>query len=845
MYFVPLAIVVSGVMLALYWLGAYSLSAEVELASRHLLNKNVTTLRARLKGAAEDVRLLADEAGRLGVFDRSPEAVEHIKALTGAMVRHRKVYQVVRILDIAGREAMRMEFTPAGGRFVGGPELIARPPWEHVDDVLALGGRRVCIFPAGSDDKIPSAEGPSDGGMCLATVVYDQHRNRRGVAIIEYRPSRLFGDLAAPGGRRRVMLLDADGTTLCNPAGLGFGKTFPDAWDKMAANRSGRFYTSGGMFVFLTVDPMYALNDSDLAAAAPSEDGRTLPEPIWKLVGHIPRAYLPAMNVVRQSLFGSSLSVLLMLLAAGSWRLARFSRIRSLAEQGLHEARQSAEFANASKTEFLANMSHEIRTPMTAVLGYSNLLMDPDLPKSERAECLQTLQRNGEHLLTLINDILDISKIEAGKLSVRQGACDVVAIIAEVVSMMRIRALQRDLTLSVEYAGPMPATIVSDGSRVRQTLINLVGNAVKFTDAGQVRVVARFLPTWGPRGAAVQFDVIDTGVGIEPDQLERMFQPFTQADAVGGRHLVGSGLGLAISRSIVRLLGGDLTAASTPGVGSTFTMVLPAGDLTGVAMLANPHEAAIAVPSEPAPPHGRVLKGLRILLAEDGPDNQKLIRTLLEKAGAKVATVDNGADAAEWGASGEYDLIFMDMQMPTMDGFEAAGRLRAAGVATPVVALTAHALDGDRDRCIAAGCADYLSKPIDRNRLIDAALRNTGGSPPQRECEIAAAAEVIASELADAAEIADLIDEFVDGLPKTIAAMTDALIHGHFAELSMQAHRLRGSGGGFGYPSLTDAAAAVEDAAIAEDPETATLAMMILISVCQAINRGRKATVTA
>ncbi len=399
------------------------------------------------------------------------------------------------------------------------------------------------------------------------------------------------------------------------------------------------------------------------------------------------------------------------------------------ANRALEEFSEATEAANRAKSEFLANMSHEIRTPMTAILGFADVLCgEPGLDRAppERIEAIETIRRNGNYLLKLINDILDLSKIEAGKLEVERTACSPVQVLEEVLALMRVRGDAKNIPLKLEYAGAIPEVIRCDPLRLKQILINLVGNAVKFTETGSVRMVARLLrPPAKP--ALLQVEVIDTGIGLTEEQASRLFQPFSQADASTTRKFGGTGLGLTISKRLAEMLGGGITLHSEPGKGSTFSVTVKTGDLEGVRLLDGPTEAA--APATPAPPVGNAAPPVRldgrILLAEDGPDNQRLIAFVLKKAGAEVTVAENGQiahdEALAARARGEpFDLILMDMQMPVMDGYTATAKLRAAGYTGPIVALTAHAMAGDDTKCLAAGCDGYLTKPIDRAVFLPA-----------------------------------------------------------------------------------------------------------------------------
>ena len=394
--------------------------------------------------------------------------------------------------------------------------------------------------------------------------------------------------------------------------------------------------------------------------------------------------------------------------------------------QALREANERAEAASKAKSEFLANMSHEIRTPMNALLGYVELLCDPDVTPTQQVEYGETIRRSGEHLLTILNDILDISRIEACRMVLNAADFKPLELTKEVASLMLTQAGVKDLDLSVEVDGKIPEWIESDRVRVRQILLNLVGNAIKFTDHGSVRVVLRTQGHADTSFRELCFDVIDTGIGIHEGKQVALFDAFTQADTSSTRVAGGTGLGLAISRRLALMLGGDIEMQSEYGKGSTFTFRLHVGDVVPQALVTYSKEECSLASQERATRLAAASNSLsgRVLLVEDVKFNQILMGAVLKKAGATVTVADNGQLGCEEfqraHAAGEpYDIVLMDMQMPVMDGYDASRHLRAAGHRTPIVALTAHAMDGDRDRCIEAGCSDYATKPIDRVRLID------------------------------------------------------------------------------------------------------------------------------
>jgi len=381
---------------------------------------------------------------------------------------------------------------------------------------------------------------------------------------------------------------------------------------------------------------------------------------------------------------------------------------------GLEIARDEALDAARAKSAFLANMSHEIRTPMTSILGYADLLREQPSP-AEVQTYSQSIQRSGKHLLVIINDILDFSKIDADKMSVERIACDPVQVIEFAIEMMSERARQAGLSLRRELHQPFPRTLMSDPVRLQQILVNLISNALKFTQAGEVRVEALV----ERKGDAAQFSVRvhDSGIGIAQEQLDKLFRPFTQADATITRRYGGTGLGLSISHRLAALLRGTLSATSELGRGSCFELTLDLGPWDEVDFSTRQRAER---PAAAAPSASR-FRG-RVLLAEDGIDNQRLIRLLLERRGLSVDVVENGRLAVERASAAAaegtpYDLILMDLQMPEMDGMTATRELKQRGNPSPIVALTAQAMDGDREVCLAAGFDDYETKPIHGRRM--------------------------------------------------------------------------------------------------------------------------------
>jgi two-component system sensor histidine kinase/response regulator len=471
----------------------------------------------------------------------------------------------------------------------------------------------------------------------------------------------------------------------------------------------------------------------------------------------------------------------------------------------LQAAKEAADRASQSKSDFLANISHEIRTPLTAILGFAKLLMDGTEDAEQRNEYLQIIRASAEHQLTLINDLLDVSKIEAGQMKVHRIACMARKIIGEVLDTLRFRAEEKRLLLAGEYDASLDEPIFTDPSRLRQLLINLVGNALKFTMSGSVRVMARTTAIDGHRKLCI--DVIDTGIGISAEKQQAIFDPFVQADSSIAPRFGGTGLGLAISRSIAGLLGGRLTVSSREGEGSTFTLVVDAERPEA----ADASIAPATIADNGAAANMATLAGHRILLVEDHPFNRKLIALTLSRCGAKVDLAENGQAGLDKASAAAYDLVLMDVQMPVMDGYTATERLREAGFRGPIIALTAHALPAEREKCLRAGCNAFVGKPIDLDHLKAVVGQH-----------LAAAAQVLAhdgSELREtdldsegATEYRELVRDFVASLSETVSETRSAYEHRDYSTLAAIAHTLKGSGGTLGFPELTELAEHLESA---------------------------------
>lgn len=388
-------------------------------------------------------------------------------------------------------------------------------------------------------------------------------------------------------------------------------------------------------------------------------------------------------------------------------------------QEELERARIAAEAANDAKSAFLANMSHEIRTPLGAILGFAELLRDSRLGSDERLQFIETINRNGRDLAVLIDDILDLSKVEAGRIEIETLSFSLVSLVEEVAASLRVRAEENGVALTVTFEGTIPERVVSDPTRLRQILVNIVGNAVKFTAQGFVKIAVRADDRTDSR-VRLMVIVEDSGRGIALEHQEKLFRPFSQADGSTTRKFGGTGLGLVLSQRLARLLGGDVVLReSAPGKGSTF--VITADVRLGTEERAEPINARLVEVRRDTPSWlvDVRLADVAVLVAEDAPDNQLLIRRWLGKFGASIEIVTNGEAAVERALAQNFDVVLMDIQMPVMDGYSATQELRRRGYNKPIIALTAHAMSNERERCLSAGCNDHLTKPINPKMLLE------------------------------------------------------------------------------------------------------------------------------
>lgn len=474
-------------------------------------------------------------------------------------------------------------------------------------------------------------------------------------------------------------------------------------------------------------------------------------------------------------------------------RICNALRFREI-QSNLHQAKTFAEASSKIKGEFLAKMSHEIRTPINGIVGMTELVLESKLDDEQR-DCLQTAKQCADHLMELISDILDFSKIESGKLVLESTKFQFREILGTTMSMFRVKACEKDITLRIEIAEDIPNYLVGDPVRVNQVVMNLVGNAIKFTEKGEVSVSVKLMDR-DTEHVKLRFDIQDTGIGIPEETQEAIFDAFSQADDSTTRKFGGTGLGLAISSQLAEMMGGSISVKSQPGQGSTFTFIARFG-------IANEH------PPKKQLQHLRnqnsKFHSAKILLVEDNPFNQKVATRMLEKLTHEVHVANDGYEALESLKKEPYDLVFMDVQMPNLDGLETTRRIRRAeqesGHHIPVVALTAHAMAEDRQKCLDAGMDDYLSKPITIDSLRNAIvriLRKKNEQKPSENINQVTSPEKIVDEKrtlghtgGDVETLHELIDIFLEDCPCRMSDLKNALDEQNADEVYRTIHSLK------------------------------------------------------
>lgn len=501
-------------------------------------------------------------------------------------------------------------------------------------------------------------------------------------------------------------------------------------------------------------------------------------------------------------------------------------------------ARDDAINANRSKSHFLANMSHEIRTPLTAIIGYSESMLENDLDKKEQEESLTTVIRSSRHLLQIINDILDLSKVEAEKMEIEILPIHTFPFLNEIQSLIGIQAKAKNISFDIEYAMPLPDKIHSDPVRLKQVLLNVISNAIKFTQQGSVRLIV----SCDIEQQQMHFKIIDTGIGMDNEQQQKLFLPFTQADSSTTRKFGGTGLGLYLSSQLVEKLGGTITVKSTLDVGSCFDIAIQTGELSESQLL---NSVPVQCDVENIIQHKQVrqseknLSG-RVLLAEDNPDNQRLVAMLIRQMGAIVDIADNGRKAVNMAIANPYELVLMDMHMPIMGGIEAVRELRKHGYDKPIYSLSANAMQDELQQCKQAGCDGQITKPIDRikfREVLQSCLQNT-------ENKTSIEPPIISPILEEEPDLLEILEMFINRLPGMLTNICEAHESKNYAELGELIHDMKGTCGNFGYDALYELSIEIENLIRAKEYSQISVKLIDVEKLTQRILRGFHERVT-
>ena len=504
--------------------------------------------------------------------------------------------------------------------------------------------------------------------------------------------------------------------------------------------------------------------------------------------------------------------------------LATANRELAHSIEELEEAREAAEHANEMKSTFLANMSHEIRTPLTAIIGFTEHALDPNHDPAAQRDYLQRVLRSGQHLLRLINELLDLSKIEAEKLLLENDSVPLFDLMADIDSFARAMAQEKSLSFAVVYHYPLPQTLMGDMFRIRQVLYNLCGNAIKFTRQGSVAVHVEYKA----KTRQINFSIRDTGIGMDSNEIKRLFQPFVQADSSITRQFGGSGLGLVISQKLVHLMRGDLTVESTKGEGSRFDVTLPTNQPEPLLVTEQPKIHRSELSTEEGI---QLFKDAHVLVAEDNSDNQVLIELLLRPFGVQVTMVDNGVKAVESALLESYDLVLMDIQMPVMGGLEAVALMRNAGISSPVIALTANVMKEDIEGYLKGGFDATLAKPIQNKSFCQAINEHLGGKHAADNQTM----DALIEKLKNGSEYLQLKARFRSDIPNVIRRFSAELDNRNWTLLKQQAHSIKGSAASMGFPELTRQAAQIERLLANEQFTNAEAATTEFIQICESL----------
>jgi signal transduction histidine kinase/DNA-binding NarL/FixJ family response regulator len=710
-----LTLALGGMVVFLYPTEGEDLKKIYEINEVVNLNIGKQIISNELESIVTDLLVLAEHSTFSTSFKSLNQAAVKLLARYFLVFSQKKrLYAQVRFIDQKGMEIVRVNFNAGQPAIVPNTLLQNKAQRYYFGETMRLEKGQIYVSPFDFNIEGGEVEKTFKTMVRFGTPVFDAHGEKMGIIILNYFGSKLLDhfEKATTKIADHTMLLNADGFLLYNPYrserdwGDSFEKKFPHAWKKIAQTEAGQFYDADGLFSFNTVYPLLEWQNT---VASKAHDGEiTGKEYYWKIVAWTPSDKFDFNAAANQLLwkFFRIIGPLFILLALGNWLIGVLAEKVERRTAVFRQANKELARASRLKDEFMANMSHELRTPLNGILGYTQILIRDSTLTDKQKQGIQIIHRSGEHLLMLINDILDLSKIEADKLELMPKDFRFPEFLKDIVDLFRMRAKQKGIEFVYEQGAQLPATVHADEKRLRQVLLNLLSNAIKFTQQGRVSFKV------SPISSQIDFSVTDSGEGIAAENLETIFLPFQQVGAKNDQE--GAGLGLAISKRLVNMMGGDLQVESVLGSGSRFWFKIPLP------------ESKATLPQSP-PPQPTIIgfktttnEVFRILVVDDKWENRVILTNLLIPLGFNVLEASDGQEALTKAKQFYPDVIIMDIKMPVMDGLECTRRLRqnVQFEKTVIIALSATVFELQRQECFKLGCNVFLEKPINTDTLL-------------------------------------------------------------------------------------------------------------------------------